>query len=290
MKTQTFLSIFAAISCFGFSGASAADGAVSASRAEAEALLNQPAPHFEIETGVTATTRYESYEYLQATAAVLGTSLNEFGFRARVNLGYGRYNYPAFGKDTELPCLPNDANCQNITPVWIPEVGKFTGHEDQVNFLGGYEYVTERWQLLGLVGVMMNHQAVHPRDPDNMEIGTRWGVKFGAELWATPTNETMLWASGFYSAAFEAAEFDVRPGYLIINRPSTSFLGLSPGRIYVGPEVAYDSDLHDRDWRLGGHVTFSEFGPFHATVGLGYAHDRWNGPGFYGMVETSVRF
>jgi hypothetical protein len=288
MKTQTFLSIIAAFGCLGLSGAWAADEEVSQSRAEAEALLNQPAPHFEIESGVTPTTRYNSYEYLQGTAAV-GSSLDQSGFRARVNLGFGRYNYPAFGKDTTLPCLPG-VECPDITPVWIPEVGKFTGHEDLVNFLGGYEYVTERWQLLGLLGVMMNHQAVTPRDPDNMEIGTRWGVKFGAELWATPTNATMLFADGFYSAAFETAEFDVRPGYLIINRPSTSFFGFSPGRIYAGPEVAYESDLHDRTWKIGAHLTFSEFGPFHATVGLGYAHDKWNGPGLYGLVETGVRF
>jgi len=115
-------------------------------------------------------------------------------------------------------------------------------------------------------------------------------VKIGAKLWATPTNTTMLDVRGSYTAAFETAEFDIRPGYLVLDRPSTSFFNLSPGRIYFGPQVAYDSDLHDRFWRFGAQVTFAEFGPFHATVGAGYAHDRWNGPGAYGLIETSFRF
>jgi hypothetical protein len=289
MKTQTFLSIFAAISCVGLSGARAADEVTSAARAEAEASLNQPAPIFEIESGVMLTTRDRDFQYTQGTAAV-GGSLNESGFRARLSYGWGRYNYPILGQDADVLCVPGNPVCDNVTPYWLYEVGKFYGNEQYADILVGYQYVAERWELLGLIGVGNVNQRVTPRDPDNMAQGNRWGVRIGGELWATPTNETMLDVKASYLAAFETAEFDVRPGYLILDRPSTSFFNLSPGRIYFGPMVAYESDLHDRFWRFGGQVTFAEFGPFHTTIGVGYAHDKWNGPGLYGLIETAFRF
>jgi len=146
MKTQTFLSIIAAFGCLGLSGAWAADEYTSPARAEAEASLNQPAPHVEIESGLMLTTRDRSFQYTEGTAAAWG-SLNESGFRARLGYGWGRYNYPILGQDANVLCFPGTA-CEDVTPYWLNEAGKFYGNEKHAEILAGYQYVAERWELL----------------------------------------------------------------------------------------------------------------------------------------------
>jgi hypothetical protein len=52
----------------------------------------------------------------------------------------------------------------------------------------------------------------------------------------------------------------------------------------------FESDLHDQVWKAGAHLTITEVVPFHTTLAAGYVHDRFSGPGAYGLIETSVRF
>jgi hypothetical protein len=99
----------------------------------------------------------------------------------------------------------------------------------------------------------------------------------------------MFYAYGSYSTAFHTSYVDVRPGYLVLDKLNIGNL-LSTGNIYIGPQGVFESDLHDQVWKAGAHLTITEVGPFHTTLPAGYVHDRFNGPGAYGLIETSVRF
>jgi hypothetical protein len=107
-------------------------------------------------------------------------------------------------------------------------------------------------------------------------------------LEAYPTDETMIWAEGTYNTAFQTSYTDIKPGYKVLSKPS--IFGLTPGDIYVGPHAAFDSNKGDALWIAGAHVTAVDFGPLFASVAGGYARDRWNGPGAYGILETGFRF
>lgn len=239
------------------------------------------APTVEITSFSTATTRRIWDQYFEGTVAVTG-DLDESGARARFGLGFGRYDYPIAGADADVPF-------SDFGLPWIREVGKISGRYQEGAFMIGYEYVSERYSLLGLIGGGVQHHSLSQPDPENYVRGTRWGFNVAAELDAHPTDTTMFFGYGTYSTAFQSGYVDVRPGYLIIEHFNLGNL-FSAANIYLGPQGIYESNRHDRIWKVGAHLTISEFGPFHATVAGGYAYDNFNKSGAYGVIETSVRF
>ena len=240
-------------------------------------------PHIEFFSGGDATTRRIWSNYYEVTGALTG-SLDQSGVRIRGAYGFAGYDYPARAGDIVFPPFPGQIF--GDLPDWV-EVGKIRGAEQGGALLLGYEFVTERWSLLGMVGAEILHDHLSRFDPTNLVQGTAWGFKVAAELDARPTAQTMLYAHGSYSTAFETAYVDVRPGWLLADK--LSIAGVS-GKVYVGPQGAFYSDYHDQISKVGAHLTFTDFGPFHVTVGAGYDHDRYNGPGLYGLLETSTRF
>lgn len=262
--------------CIASFGARAAD-ALPPPPAAAPAI----APTIEITSFSTSTTRRIWDQYLEGTFA-LQSNLEESGFRSRLGLGFGRYDYPISGADADVPF-------SDIGLPWIKEVGKISGRYQEGAFLVGYQIVADRYSLLGLVGAGVQHHSLSRPDPENLVRGTRWGFNVAAELDAYPTDHTMFYSYGTYSTAFQSGYVDVRPGYLVFEHFSLGTL-FSATNIYIGPQGIWESNRHDRIWKVGAHLTISEFGPFHATFAGGYAYDNFNKSGAYGLIETSVRF
>jgi outer membrane immunogenic protein len=252
---------------FGAAGAAASDEAA--------------APTVEILSGTTATTRRALDHYTEGTAAVAG-NLDESGVRSRIDYYFGRYDYPIRGQDFDAPW-------SEFGVPWVREVGKISGRYYGASFLVGYQFVSDQWSLLGMLGADLQRHGLSQRDPENRVQGTAAGFKVLAELDANPTDKTMLYAYGFYSTAFQTSHVDVRPGYLVLDNLNIGNL-ISIGKVYAGPQGVFESDTHTQIWKAGVHFTISEVGPFSTTIAAGYAHDRFNGPGAYGLIETSVRF
>nr|WP_255608776.1 cellulose biosynthesis protein BcsS [Methylosinus sp. Sm6] len=237
------------------------------------------APTIEITSLSTSTTRRIWDQYLEGTLA-LQNGLDQSGPRARLGLGFGRYDYPIAGTDVPF---------SDFGLPWLRQFGKISGRYQEGAFLVGYELVGDRYALLGLVGAGVQHHSLSQPDPENPVRGTRWGFNVVGEVDAYPTDQTMFFGYGMYSTAFQSAYIDARPGYLVLKQFNLGTL-LSATNIYVGPQGIWDSNRHERIWKVGAHLTISEFGPFHATFAGGYAYDNFNRSGAYGLVETSVRF
>jgi hypothetical protein len=237
-----------------------------------------------LETESEATTRGNWGVYVQGTGALKG-SLDESGFRARLGFDYSGYNYPLTGSELVGAQLPNAPDGLDQ----IGQIGKIYGYEPGGDILLGYQWVTERWSLMGFVGASILHDSLSYPDPTNKVQGTAWGFKTVWELDAHPTDQTMFYTYASYNTAFDTAHIDTRPGYLIFNNFAIGD-HLSVGKIYLGPQGVFSSDFHDRVWKVGAHLTLDEIGPMQVTLASGYVHDRYLGPGAYFMLDTSVRF
>jgi hypothetical protein len=260
------------------SKAFAADAAVSANGFQEQAAEG---PRFELETESEATTRGNWGVFVQGTGALKG-SLDESGVRTRIGFGYSGYNYPLTGSELIGAQLPNGLD-------QIGQIGKITGYEPGVDILLGYQWVTERWSLMGFLGAAYLHDSLSYPDPTNKVQGTAWGFKTVWELDAHPTDQTMFYTYASFTTAFDTAHIDMRPGYLLFNNVAIGD-HLSVGKIYLGPQGVFSSDIHDRVWKVGAHLTLDEIGPLQVTLASGYVHDRFLGPGAYFMLDTSVRF
>ncbi|BGE85389.1 hypothetical protein Ms3S1_18250 [Methylosinus sp. 3S-1] len=252
----------------------------------ADSLLPPPPapaipPTIEITSYSTATTRRIWDQYLEGTFA-LQSNLEESGFRTRLGLGFGRYDYPIAGEDADVPF-------SDVGLPGIREFGKVSGRYQEGAFLFGYEFVTDRYSVLALIGGGVVHQGLSQPDPENPARGTRWGFNVALQVDANPTDQTMFYGYGAYSTAFQTSYVDVRPGYLIFEHFNLGSF-FSATNIYVGPQGVLETNARDYMWKAGAHLTISEMGPFHTTIAGGYAYDQYNKSGAYGLIETSVRF
>ena len=137
---------------------------------------------------------------------------------------------------------------------------------------------------MGFVGASILHDSLSYPDPTNKVQGTAWGFKTVWELDAHPTDQTMFYTYASYNTAFDTAHIDMRPGYLFFNNVAITNT-LSVGKVYLGPQGVFSSDIHDRIWKAGAHLTLDEIGPMQVTLASGYVHDRYLGPGAYFMLR-----
>ena len=191
---------------------------------------------FELEVESEATTRGNWGVYFQGTGALKG-SLDESGVRTRIGFGYSGYNYPLTGSEL--------IGAQSYAPYGvgqIGQIGKITGYEPGADILLGYQWVTERWSLMGFVGAGVLHDSLSYPDPTNKVQGTAWGFKTVWELDSTPTDQTMFYTYASFNTAFDAAHIDTRPGYLLFKNVAIDD-HLSVGKIYLGPQGVFSSDI-----------------------------------------------
>ena len=202
MLRHKCFSLLVVTACMLGSKAFAADAAVSANGFQEPAAQE---PRFEVETESEATTRGNWGVYVQGTGALKG-SLDESGFRARIGFGYSGYNYPLTGSELIGAQLPNAPDGLDQ----IGQIGKIYGYEPGVDILLGYQWVTERWSLMGFLGASILHDSLSYPDPTNKVQGTAWGFKTVWELDAHPTDQTMFYTYASYNTAFDTAHIDAQ--------------------------------------------------------------------------------
>lgn len=229
-----------------------------------EAPLTEAAPLFEFYGAVDGSPNNMASQELGLTAALTQT-LDESGFRFHIGGSHESYQYPL------------DA------PLSVNYGRDWTGSASV-----GYEFVTDQWSVLGLIGANVENGHINKPDPSNEVQGTRAGFEPAVEIDGNPTPNTMFYAYGSYSTAFDTAFAEVRPGLSVFSNVSLG--GVSIKNVYLGPAFQYSSDLHDNMYVIGAHLTLSEIGPAEATLIGGYDHDEWNGAGGYGELAFSIRF
>lgn len=84
--------------------------------------------------------------------------------------------------------------------------------------------------------------------PTSTTFSARYGTRLHADLWTTPTEETMLHASGYLSSVNTRAWARLAGGWLLPQ-------GLLQQRLYLGPEIEAYRERDYRKLRLGLHLT-----------------------------------
>jgi cellulose biosynthesis protein BcsS len=101
-----------------------------------------------------------------------------------------------------------------------------------------------------------------------------------ADAWINPTPQTLVYAEGEYSTAFESYNATLRLGY-----------DITAGRqIFLGPMAAVLGNERFDQWRVGAHVSQLKFGRVQVDLMGGFAHDSIVGDGAFGVVELSANF
>lgn len=207
-----------------------------------------------VDAGATVTTNSSAFGSLTATIAPVGHLL-ESGPRVRLQGVAGTYSYPGA------------AVRQTVTGV-----------QQEGTVLLGYEWIWQQAALAGFIGMNVRSNELSILDPGNPVVGTGIGVKVAADLYVTPTENTMLAVNASYSTLFNAYYARARAG-----------IAVSPG-VFIGPEVTLLGDDFFNGWRAGGHVTGFAIGPMKFSLGAGYAYDRVRKGGYYTSIDSRIAF
>lgn len=161
--------------------------------------------------------------------------------------------------------------------------------------LAGYAISSERFSITGLLGPAFG-------DVDRQGLTAyRWGAKAVIEMYATPTDLTMVsgWVS--YSTIANYLQVEAKTGLKIF------------GDVYFGPETkltwqqilpwqvnfstnafftttAVSPQTSIARMHLGAHISALNIGPVEIAVSGGWAHDRHLGSGYYGSVNLYQPF
>jgi hypothetical protein len=118
-------------------------------------------------------------------------------------------------------------------------------------------------------------------DPGNDLQGRKIGVRVAADLWAEPTESTMLAMSATVSTVGTSYAARVAAGWRMLNR------------VYIGPEAIVYGAWNYRQVRLGLHLTGLKTSLFDWRLewqgGLGYAIDDDGRDGPYGRIGVLWR-
>ena len=169
------------------------------------------------------------------------------------------------------------------------------GNDVEVDFLLGYGFQFDRWSLTLFTGPSVIWSRQMPGDgfcpPTEL---TNVGAKTAVSVYATPTDQTMLYAQAGLSSVNNIYYTQAKAG------------GALWASIYVGPEVSLTGrvavggvqpladqfspnsfDITIQQWRLGAFVSGLRLGSVVLGVSAGFLNDLQQGNGAY--VNTSVR-
>ncbi len=206
-----------------------------------------------VDSWVTATSVGSTFANMAGTFALTGAA-RESGARLRVEGRGGTYHYNLLSGQ------------------------KISGQQEDGSIMLGYEYLWARGSLIGYVGANVQNNTLSPNDPTNPVQGTGWGFKIAGELYANPTDYTMVAASANYSTHHEFYYARMRMGYAVLDR------------VFVGPEIALLGDDFYRQWRVGAFVSGGRVGPFDFGLSGGYVQDAVQGSGGYGTLDLRLSF
>jgi hypothetical protein len=145
--------------------------------------------------------------------------------------------------------------------------------------LVGWATVFSKGAFTFSVGANHQNHRVRPFDPDNPVQGSKTGFKAQADLWVHPTPETLLFAIGSFSTAFDT--------YYALGRLGYDFTG---SRVFFGPEVGGLGNDRTDQFRVGAHLTGIKLGPAKLTVSGGWFHERGEGDGGYATANLDFPF
>lgn len=206
-----------------------------------------------VDASGSVTTQGSYFAKATVTGAVAG-GLHESGPRVRIEGLAGEYDY------------------RSSTGYAV------TGRQQEGAALAGYEWVWRDAALAGYVGLNVRNTDLSRLDPQNTTVGTAVGAKAVLELYARPTDKTMIQAYGSYATTHNAYYARLRAGYALF------------GKVYVGPEVAVLGDDFFGQYRVGAHLTGLRLGPFEFGVSGGYLNDRIQKSGAYTSLDARAGF
>ena len=260
---------------------------------QAQAAPAQPerATHVRIDSSFSGTSRSYFFGSLSATFAPLST-LNESGIRFQLQGAIGSYAGIA---NTAL-------RVESFTDITFrPPNITIKDREEQGAALIGYGWVFKNLgfpdglSITAYVGADVQHHKPSSDDLVNTGRATVWGVRTALDLYANPTENTMLSALGSYSTAYNEYYAQVKTGYAFIKGvfvgPEAIFLGnsfLSHVSASAGSTDTHAASL--QQWRVGGHVTGFKLGYLELGLSGGYLKDRAQGSGGYGTLSVGIEF
>jgi hypothetical protein len=154
---------------------------------------------------------------------------------------------------------------------------EFRGRFASVDALIGWSHVFGNGAVTLAIGANYQNHRVRPFDANNSVQGGELGFKVQADVWMNPTPQTLVYALGSYSTAFNT--------YYAVGRLGYDFTGR---QIFFGPEVGGLGNDRTDQLRVGAHLTGIPFAGGRATVSGGWLHERGEGDGAY--VAGSIDF
>ncbi len=152
------------------------------------------------------------------------------------------------------------------------------GTQESGSVLVGYEYVAPDLSVAAYLGGDGRNNNLSVADPQNVVVGTTFGMKGSLEFYARTSKLTVVEGYASYESNKNAYFARLRGGYLIT--PS----------VYVGPEVAVLGDDFFNQTRFGGHLGGVYLGPVQLGLSGGYLYDRVRKSGVYGSLDARVGF
>lgn len=146
--------------------------------------------------------------------------------------------------------------------------------------LGGYAFEGSNYEIHLLGGLSAENDMLSAVDQTDPVHGTEFGVKGRTDIWINPTPQTLFYAEGEYTTAFQTYWTSAKWGYDITNGKG----------IFVGPEVIAFGDERFNQWRVGAHISEVKIGRVDLALSAGYADDSVVGRGAYTHVEANIEF
>ena len=158
--------------------------------------------------------------------------------------------------------------------------GAVNGVYSSGNVLGGYGWQGEQYELNLLAGLRAENDMLSVIDRGDPVQGTAAGVMVRADTTVNPTKQTLFYAEGEYSTAFQYYYTSAKYGY-----------DITAGKeIFAGPEVTALGDQRYKEWRVGGHISQIKFGKLEVDLSAGFEHNSSVGNGAYGEILVSRGF
>ncbi|KMO12693.1 hypothetical protein SQ03_23810 [Methylobacterium platani JCM 14648] len=197
-----------------------------------------------VDTSATVSSQGSQFAGATATAAPAGTLLTS-GLRLRADTLIGSYR-----------------------------AGTGLGQQAEAAAMIGYGWVWPEAVLSAFVGLTMRRNEVPGLEASVRNAG---GLKAALDLYARPTPDTMVHATGTYASTFNAYYGRLRGGVAVMGG-------------FLGPEAALLGDDYYRQWRLGAHWSGFQLGALQFGVAAGYLHDQTRKGGLYTTVDMRAGF
>jgi Cellulose biosynthesis protein BcsS len=165
-----------------------------------------------------------------------------------------------------------------------------TGRSLEGGFLLGYGLWAPGVNFTWLVG---------PAFAESVNEGAvtdRWGAKAAIEMYAKPTDLTMLSGSATYSTVTNSLQAQAKLGLRIFGDvyfgPEAKFswqkifpFQINFGSTSIATTTSVSPQEHVATTHVGGHISALSIGPVLFSISGGWAHDRQLGSGYYGSVS-----